>query len=120
MVHAQSEIRVVLKLDNVPNTFSKDDLGGAPNAVDQNFHSMGRDGERSMHFITWPAHEGVKQINVRISTQELSRISGDAFEIDSAEITGALRKLRGTIEQRANEKLRPGATEITLDLGSLS
>jgi hypothetical protein len=115
----------VLKLDNVPNTVpskdhpGEDDLGGVPNAVDAAFYSAGRGGEHSMHFVIWPAHVGEKHINVRISTQELSRISGDRFEVDSEKITPALRTHRAKIEQRANEMLTPGATEITLDLDSL-
>jgi hypothetical protein len=119
--------RAMLKLDNVPNTAPiklegfDNDLGGAPNYADVDFQSSGRDGERSMHFALWPAHVGEKQVNVRISTGELARISGDNFEINSVKISAALRTLRERIEQRANEKLKltPDVTEITLDLDSL-
>jgi hypothetical protein len=49
----------VLKLDNVPNTVpnkhAENDLGGAPNAADGAFTTMGRDVDRSMHFVIWPA-----------------------------------------------------------------
>ncbi|WP_338830429.1 DUF1488 family protein [Bradyrhizobium sp. 27S5] len=73
-----------------------------------------------MHFVVWPAHVGERQINVRISTRELSRISGGKpFEIESEKITAALQRHRATIEQRANQVLKADATEITLDLNSL-
>jgi hypothetical protein len=117
----------VLKLDNVPNTMpstlegADNDLGGAPNVADQSFWSDRRDGDRSTHFIIWPAHVGERPVNVRISTRELSRISDDDFEINSVKITVALQRHRERIEQRANEMLKrkPDATEITLDLDSL-
>jgi hypothetical protein len=117
----------VLKLDNVPNTVpskhvENNDLGGAPNAADGGFRAMGRDGAQSMHFVTWPAHDGERQINVRISTRELSRVSGgEPFEIESEKISAALQRHRATIEQRANQVLKqnPDATEITLDVNSL-
>lgn len=115
----------MLKLDNLPNTVPSDhannDLAGAPNYADTSFQSSGRDGEKSTHFALWPAHVGEKQVNVRISTRELSRISGDEFEINSVKISNALRAYRDRIEQRANENLEltPGATEITLYLDNL-
>ena len=59
---------------------------------------------------------------MRISTRELSRISGgEPFEIESEKITAALQRHRDRIEQHANEKLKPkpDATEIMLDLGNL-
>ncbi len=64
----------MLKLDNVPNTVpsklaENNDLGGAPNAADGAFRAMGRDGDRSMHFVIWPAHVGERPVNVRISTR---------------------------------------------------
>jgi Protein of unknown function (DUF1488) len=113
----------MLKLDNVPNTVpsaENNDLGGAPNAADEGFLAIGRDGDRSMHFVIWPAHAGERLVIVRISTRELSRISGgEPFEIKSEEITAALQRYRDRIEQHANEKLKPDATEITLDLDDL-
>ncbi len=117
----------MLKLDNVPNTAPiklegiDNDLGGAPNYADVGFQSDGRDGEQSTHFVIWPGHVGEKQINVRISTAELARISRDNFEINSVKISAALRTHRERIEQRANAKLKmtPDATEITLDLNEL-
>jgi Protein of unknown function (DUF1488) len=75
-----------------------------------------------MHFFIWPAHVGERQVNVRISTRELSRISGgEPFEIKSEMITAGLQRHRDKIEQRANERLKldPEATEITLDFDSL-
>ena len=69
---------VPTKIEGIDN-----DLGGAPNYADVDFQSSGRDGELSTHFALWPGHVGEKQVNVRISTRELARISGDNFEINS-------------------------------------
>ena len=115
----------MLKLDNMPNTVpsthTDNDLGGAPNYADVDFQSDGRDGDRSTHFALWPAHVGDKQVNVRIGTRELARISGDNFEINSVKISAALKTHRERIERCANEKLKltPEATEITIDLNEL-
>jgi hypothetical protein len=109
-----------LKLDDVPNTIDNEDLGGAPHAADVTFRSDGRGNEASGHFIFWPAHVGEKRVNVRISTKELSRVSGVPFEIDSDKINGALQKYRALIERRANDLLIEGTSEVTLDLGSLN
>jgi hypothetical protein len=115
----------MLTLDNLPNTvLSKhqdNDLGGAPNAADGSTRSDRREGERSAYFVTWPAHEGVRFVPVRVGTEELARISGDTFAINSEKITAALVKHGALIEKRANDRLaaQPGASEITLDVGSL-
>jgi hypothetical protein len=72
-------------------------------------------------FVTWPAHEGARFVPVRVGTEELARISGETFVINSEKITAALVKHRALMEQRANERLaaQPGASEITLDIGSI-
>ncbi|WJR78498.1 hypothetical protein [Bradyrhizobium sp. NP1] len=115
----------MLTLDNLPNTVPSkhhdNDLGGAPNAADGSIRSDRCPGERSAYFVTWPAHEGTRFVPVRVGTEELARISGETFVINSEKITAALVKHRALIEQRANERLaaQPGASEITLDIGSL-
>jgi hypothetical protein len=115
----------MLTLDNLPNTVPSkhqdNDLGGAPNAADGSTRSDRREGERSAYFVTWPAHEGARFVPVRVGTEELARVSGETFVINSEKITAALVKHRALIEQRANEGLaaQPGASEITLDIGSL-
>jgi hypothetical protein len=117
---------MTLKLDNVLNTVPSkhqdNDLGGAPNAADGSTRSDRKEGEHSAYFVTWPAHEGDRFVPVRIGTEELARISDEAFVINSEKITAALVKHRALIEQRANERLavQPGANQITLDIGSLS
>jgi len=117
----------VLKLDNVPNTVpsndpTKNDLGGAPNAADGSTRSEGRQGDHDPHFVTWPAHVGERFVPVRVSTEELARVSGETFSINSEKITCALIKHRVLIEQRANAKMaeQPDAPEVTLDCGSLT
>ncbi len=116
----------MLKLDNVPDTLlstvdKTNDLGGAPNAADASTRSEARPGERSRYFVIWPSHVGERFVQVRISTEELSRVSGELFAIDSDKITAALVKHRPLIEERANVRLkdRPDASEVTLDLGDL-
>jgi hypothetical protein len=115
----------MLKLDDVPNTVRSDiadnELGGAPNPADASVMKAGRQGERSAHFVTWPAHDGERFVPVRIATEELARLSGDTFTLNTRKIAAALVKLRALIEQRASEALKanPGATEIILDVGSL-
>jgi hypothetical protein len=81
----------------------------------------GRQGERSAYFVTWPAHEGERFVAVRVATEELAHLSGEAFALNTRKIAAALVRFRALIDQRANEMLKtnPGATEITLDVGSL-
>ena len=110
----------MLKLDDLPNMVDKEDLGGAPHAADASFRSTGHESDASMHFVVWPARVGERRVNVRISTNELSRVSGMPFEIDSDKINSALQRYRALIERRANDLLPNGANEVTLDLGSLA
>jgi hypothetical protein len=54
----------------------------------------GRDGEQSPYFVTWPAHEGERFIAVRIGTEELAQLAGEAFALNSRKIAMALAKHR--------------------------
>ncbi len=118
-------LRTMLKLDDVPNTVHSEvtdnDLGGAPNPADASVMKAGRQGERSAYFVTWPAHEGERFVAVRIATEELAHLSGEAFALNTRKIAAALVKHRALIEERANAVLQtqPNASEITLDIGSL-
>jgi hypothetical protein len=107
----------MMKLDNLPNRIDGNDLGGAPHAADADFWWDGR--EASTYFVVWPAHDGERHINIRISTEELSRLSGVPFAIDTRKINAALQQYRPLIERRVNELLRADTKEIVLDLGSL-
>lgn len=110
----------MLKFDDIPNTVDQQNLGGAPNAADERFHSPGRDVDQSVDFISWPAHEGIRKVIVRISTRELSALAGVPFGVNCAEINAALKNFRRYLEQRANERLTGDANEVTLDVGSLT
>lgn len=109
----------MLKFDNVPDKVNRNDLGGAPNAVDASFRSDGRETERSIDFIVWPAHDGDRKVNVQISTMELSALAGVPFGIGGAKITTALQNNRRYLERRANDELPAGASEVVLDVGAL-
>jgi hypothetical protein len=109
----------MLTLDNLPNRIDDANLNGAPHAADAGFVRYRSGSDRSFQYMIWPAHIGGVQHNVRISTSELSRISCDAFTIDSLKINAALCKYRPLIERVASAAFIQGTAETTLDIGSL-
>lgn len=110
----------MLKLDDVPNAIDRlQNLSGAPHTADAQYRSAGRASEKSVEFVVWPAHVGNVSVIVRISTRELSDLSGVEFGINSAKINEALQKYRDYLERRANDVLTTGAREVVLDVGSL-
>ncbi len=106
----------MLKFDDMPNDIDSRNLGGAPHAADLRFH-VSRHGD---DFIVWPAHEGNRRVNVLISINALSDLTGKMFGINTTKISSALQEHRDFLEKCANEMLTYTSNEVVLDLNSLT